>query len=116
LVSEAWRSETGGLMDLDIAESLVASEKKQDLVDALASSGTGLDGKLGTKAKQLRREIGALLARSQAEGAIRDDVTTDDLMALISGALFSLRARSAGKARPERTLAVLRDGLRAGSS
>ncbi|MGH3156075.1 MAG: hypothetical protein ACRDNF_05815 [Streptosporangiaceae bacterium] len=52
------------------------------------------------------------LARAQRTGAIRTDITTADLMALISGIIFALRPRSASQADPQRAVAVLRDGLR----
>jgi AcrR family transcriptional regulator len=100
-----------GFIDRLVAEAAA----KQDLVEALASGGADLNATLGAKAAQLRREIGDLLSRSQTSGAIRDDITVADLMALISGLLFSLRARSAHHANPQRALAVLCDGLRASS-
>lgn len=97
-------------------DSLVAeAAAKQDLVEALASGGADLSATLGAKAAQLRRELGELLSRSQACGTIRDDITLDDLMALISGLLLSLRARPARQANPQRAVAVLRDGLQAPS-
>jgi hypothetical protein len=70
---------------------------------------------LGAKAAQLRREIGRLLSRAQASGAVRDDISIADLMALISGLLFSPRAGSGRQANPKRAVAVLCDGLRASS-
>jgi AcrR family transcriptional regulator len=102
---------------LRFIDRLVAeAAAKQDLVEALASGGADLTATLGAKAAQLRREIGNLLSRSQASGAIRDDITVADLMALISGLLFSLRTGAARQADPQRALAVLCDGLRASSA
>lgn len=85
---------------------------KRDLVDALASGGIELSAALAGTAAQLRSEIGDLLVRAQRTGAIRDDVTTADLMALIRGILFALRPGSAGPTDPHRAVAVLCDGLR----
>jgi AcrR family transcriptional regulator len=85
---------------------------KRDLVEALATAGIDLNPTLGAKANQLRREIGKLLARSQSDGTIRDDITTADLMSLIFGLLLSLRTGSAGQAEARRATAVLCDGLR----
>ena len=86
---------------------------KRDLVDALASGGAEMSAALAVTAAQLRREIGDLLARAQSAGAIRDDVTIADLMALIRGILFALRPGSDGQTNPHRAVAVLCDGLRA---
>lgn len=85
---------------------------KRDLIDALASGGTDLSATLAAEAAKLRREIGRLLNRAQASGVIRAGITADDLMALISGVLLSLRSASAARADPQRVLEVLRDGLR----
>lgn len=60
----------------------------------------------------LRREIGHLLARAQDSGAVRSDIDTADLMAVLSGVLLALRHRANQGADPQRTLAILRDGLR----
>lgn len=88
---------------------------KRDLVDALASGGADLNAAaLAATAADLRAGIGRLLDRAQRSGAIRADLTLADLMALISGMLFAVRPRPAGQADPQRVVAVLCDGLRAG--
>ena len=66
-------------------------------------------------AAELRGEIGRLLLGAQETGEVRADIEIADLMALLSGLLFALRARSNEQADPERALAVLRDGLRTGT-
>jgi AcrR family transcriptional regulator len=86
---------------------------KRDLADALASGEAEMNAALAATAAQLRSEIGHLLARAQSTGAIRNDITTADLMALISGILVALRPRPAGQTNPQRAIAVLCDGLRA---
>jgi AcrR family transcriptional regulator len=86
---------------------------KQDLVDALAGAGVDVRTAVAATAAELRAAIGHLLARAQASGVVRPDVTPADLMALLSGLLLALRAPSNGQADAERALAVLRDGLRA---
>ena len=99
---------------LDFIDRLVAEAgPKRDLADALASGGAELNAALTATAAHLRDEIGHLLARAQHTGAIRDDITTADLMALITGILVALRPRPGDQADPQRTIAVLRDGLRA---
>jgi AcrR family transcriptional regulator len=98
-----------GFIDRLVAEAAL----KRDLADALGSAGTGMTTALGGTAAHLRGEISHLLARAQRSGAIRDDISTADLMALIRGILFALQARSGDRADPEHAIAVLRDGLRA---
>jgi AcrR family transcriptional regulator len=86
---------------------------KRDLADALASGGDGLNAALTATADRLRAEIGHLLTRAQRTGGIRGDITTADLMALITGVIAAQRPRPGGQADPQRTIAVLCDGLRA---
>ncbi|HMG63378.1 MAG TPA: helix-turn-helix domain-containing protein [Streptosporangiaceae bacterium] len=98
-----------GFIDCLVAEAAL----KRGLGDALASAGIGLDTALADTAARLRAEIGQLLARAQRSGAIRDDITTADLMALIRGILVAVQVRPGDRADPRRAVAVLRDGLRA---
>lgn len=86
---------------------------KQDLVDALAGAGVDVRTTVTATAAELRAEIGRLLLGAQESGEVRADIAIADLMALLSGLLYALRARSNEQADPERALAVLRDGLRA---
>jgi Transcriptional regulator SbtR-like, C-terminal domain len=98
---------------LAFAGPLVADPApKRDLADALASDGTELNAALTATAARLRSEIGHLLTRAQHAGVIRDDITTADLMALITGIIAALRPRLGDQADPQRAILVLRDGLR----
>jgi hypothetical protein len=55
-----------------------------------------------------------VLARAQQQGAVRPDLTTADLTALLSGLLLALHpAGHHAAADPDRALAVLLAGLRA---
>ncbi|MDN3354315.1 TetR/AcrR family transcriptional regulator [Actinomadura sp. DC4] len=81
---------------------------KRDLVDALA--GTDVGPEVAATAAGLRAEIGRLLSRAQESGAIRPDVTTADLMALLSGLFVALRP---GGADTGRAVSVLCEGLKA---
>ena len=99
---------------LDFIDRLVAeAASKRDLADALASRGADLHAGLAATAGQLRGEMGHLLARAQQGRTIRGDITTADLMALISGILVALGRRPGDQADPGHAVAVLRDGLRA---
>jgi AcrR family transcriptional regulator len=95
-------------------ERLVAeAAPKQDLVDALAGAGVDVRSTMATTGGDLRAEIAELLRRAQVAGDVRADITIADLMALFSGLLMALRARSHADADPGRALAVLCAGLRA---
>jgi AcrR family transcriptional regulator len=85
---------------------------KQDLVDALVGSGIDVRAAVTATAAVLRDEIATLLGRAQAAGAVRADITPADLMALLSGFLYALRAHPTATADPARTLSVLLRGLR----
>jgi AcrR family transcriptional regulator len=98
-----------GFLDRLVAEA----GPKQDLVDALASTGTDISADLAATGARLRDEIGQLLGRAQASGGIRRDLSVADLMALIAGLLMALRPRPSGRPDPGHLVAVLQDGLRA---
>jgi AcrR family transcriptional regulator len=86
---------------------------KRDLVDALTSAGLQVGPAVLATARELQDEIGRLLRGAQRQGAIRGDLGTDELMALISGMLVALQPGGTRHPDPELVLAVIRDGLRA---
>jgi hypothetical protein len=53
-------------------------------------------------AADLRRRVAELLGRAHAAGTVRDDVTADDLMALVAGAFAAIRHLGPA-ASPERS-------------
>jgi AcrR family transcriptional regulator len=80
---------------------------KRDLPDAISVDGAAQ--------QNLREAFGALLHRAQQAGAVRPDITMDDLIVLLKGLMSSLRdlpPGPAGAAQRDRVLAVLTDGLR----
>jgi AcrR family transcriptional regulator len=87
-----------------VAEEAAA---KRDLPDAIAISGGLRDA--------LMAALGVLLQRAQEAGAVRADLTTDDLVVIFKGMLASLRDSPAvpdGHAQRERVFGVIADGLR----
>ncbi|HET6257633.1 MAG TPA: helix-turn-helix domain-containing protein [Pseudonocardia sp.] len=82
--------------------------RKRDLPDALA--GAGAHGIAGAVA-ELHDALGVLLARGQAAGAVRGDITVPDLVALLKGLLHTVGTDPEPGLR-QRVFAVLRDGLR----
>jgi AcrR family transcriptional regulator len=104
--------DAGGALLGFIDRLIEEAAPKRDLVDALAGTGNDVNAAVAATAADLRAQVGYLLARAQRSGAIRPDLRTADLMAIISGILHAVATRSGDQADPQRTVAVLRDGLR----
>jgi AcrR family transcriptional regulator len=80
---------------------------KRDLPDAIAIPGSLQD--------ELHAALDVLLRRAQHAGAVRADVTTQDLTALLKGLLRTINDLPPGtgdQGRTDRLLAVVTDGLR----
>jgi AcrR family transcriptional regulator len=89
---------------------------KRDLVEALASDGIHL--RLGEAPifRALTHVLAELLDRAQRAGAVRNDVSVEDVMALLTGAAYSICHSRADDERTRRLLAIMYDGLRADRS
>jgi len=85
---------------------------KRDLADALA--GSGFEERIATSGlvQELEQSIGTLLARAQATGTVREDVTVADLVGLVSGTCMAAERPGAAACSPARMLAIVCDGLR----
>lgn len=84
---------------------------KRDLSDAIDVPGPLRDA--------MQDALGVLLHRAQRAGAVRGDVTTPELIALLKGMMAGIREASAlapDPARAGRFLAILAAGLRPGST
>ena len=92
--------------------SAVAAEAgpKRDLFDALAGAGAEAGPAVLAAVEDLRGHIAFLLRRAQQAGAVRADISSTDLTALLSGLFFAMRPRPGADA--ERVLSVFTDGLR----
>jgi AcrR family transcriptional regulator len=80
---------------------------KRDLPDAIAIPGSLQD--------ELHAALDVLLRRAQQAGAVRADVTTQDLTALLKGLLRTINDLPPGtgdQGRTDRLLTVVTDGLR----
>lgn len=98
---------------LEFVDRLVLeAAPKRDLVDALTSAGVEVGPAVTAASAALRDEAGELLRRAQRADAIRADIGTSELMALISGMLVALQPGGARRADPQLVLNVIRDGLR----
>ena len=107
LVAEAQRlatgAEPGGAFFGFLARLAAEGEAKRDTSDAITVPGPLRD--------ELYDALAVLLARAQAAGEVRLDVTATDLVALLKGLLSTAHEVSA-PGRTERLFAILCDGLR----
>lgn len=84
---------------------------KKDMTDALTAAGVDISAAVARARGTVRETVGTVLARAQAVGAVRPDVTPADLYSLLSGVFVAARQDGAGPI--ETALAVIADGLRA---
>jgi AcrR family transcriptional regulator len=84
------------------------AEAKRDLPDALDGVGASA---MADVVAEMHEALGVLLARAQAAGAVRVELTVGDLIALFKGFLSVVRA-DPDPGRRGRIFAVVRDGLR----
>lgn len=108
------RAPDAGRAFFDFAERMVEEgAAKGDLVEALA--GAGIEPRVAGSliAKELRAAVGELVRCAQQTGAVRPDVSTADVLAVLSGASLGMRHHRATDSEPPgRVLAVVCDGLR----
>jgi AcrR family transcriptional regulator len=92
------------------------SDTKNAFADALTASGIDPAAAVADAGAQLWAALGALLDRAQRAGAVRADVGTSELVALIVGASHASRYADRDAEVRERTVAVIFDGLRPGAA
>jgi AcrR family transcriptional regulator len=85
---------------------------KKTYADALADA--GFDSRIARSpaGQEAVRALGALLARAQRAGAVRDDIGVAELIALVVGASRAAEHTTGDHAIRARTLQVVFDGLR----
>jgi AcrR family transcriptional regulator len=95
-----------GTVLFDFLDRVVGqSASKNAFTDALTASGIDPADAVADVGRDLRAALDRLLARAQTAGAVRDDVRTTELIALIVGASHAAR-------HSDRAPAVIFDGLR----
>ncbi|MFI9260282.1 TetR/AcrR family transcriptional regulator [Streptomyces sioyaensis] len=85
---------------------------RKDMMDALAGDDIEPSAAVPQARLHLRRVTGKLLFQAQQAGAVRDDISVADLMALITGLILARHRNDGGRAGPQRVLGVVWDGLR----
>jgi AcrR family transcriptional regulator len=96
--------------------SRVADEglQKRDLVEVLRAAGLDPTAATAGISNELRRAINQLLTRAQEAGAVRDDVSIAELMAVLAGISVAIQHYGGDAGLPARVLAIVSDGLRPG--
>jgi AcrR family transcriptional regulator len=87
---------------------------KRDLVEALANDGIRLQLAEAPMVRALIAALDDLLRRAQGAGAVRSDISVDDVVALLTGAAYAICHSRADDERTGRLLTIMYDGLRAG--
>jgi AcrR family transcriptional regulator len=88
-----------------------ATTQKRDLIMALIGAGVEFEVAAAPAKDELKAAIEALLARAQADGAVRDDVTSEVVMSLVGGTCMAMDHPM--RAEPSMLIGIICDGLRA---
>jgi AcrR family transcriptional regulator len=94
------------------ASAVDRSATKIALADALAAAGVDVERAAAEVGRELRRTMGVLLGRAQAVGAVREDATVADVIALLVGASHAAEHAGWDRGVQMRTVAIMLDGLR----
>jgi hypothetical protein len=87
--------------------------RKRDMVETLSSDGVHLQIGEAPIVQTLVDALNELLDRAQRAGAVRTDVSVNDVMALLTGAAYAICHSRADDEQSGRLLGIMYDGLRA---
>jgi len=85
---------------------------KKAFADALARAGVDVKAATSAAGQELLRALGALLARAQRAGAVRDDVDLEQVIVVLVGACLAAEHANLDRGLQARALAIVFDGLR----
>lgn len=85
---------------------------KRDLFDALGSAGIDIKSTCAAQLDELMRGIDLLMQRAAAAGAVRRDVSTKEVVALVVGTCHAAGDSGLDEAGVQRMVGVVIDGLR----
>jgi AcrR family transcriptional regulator len=86
---------------------------KHDLFDALGSAGIDIKSQCSEMVDDMKRRIDLLLQRAVDAGAVRSDVSTEEMIGLLTGACQAVSHSGASDVSVQRMVEVVCDGLRA---
>ena len=107
----ATSNDEGEILCLFLRRAFELAATKKVIVAALEKTGTPATLDTSNRA-ELLRALDALLKRAQTSGKIRQDINSDELVALMQGFLQSSKYIQADKSARERILSVVLNGLR----
>jgi AcrR family transcriptional regulator len=85
---------------------------KKAFADALARAGVDVKAATSAAGQELLRALGALLARAQRAGAVRDEVDLEQVIVVLVGACLAAEHANLDRGLQARALAIVFDGLR----
>ena len=85
---------------------------KHDLFDALAAAGIDFKSRCGDRVQAVKAALDALRQRAVDEGGVRPDVTTEQVMGLVIGAVRGMEDPAMTDDERRRMVAIVCDGLR----
>jgi AcrR family transcriptional regulator len=94
-----------------VAELTELAVRKRDLIDELAQAGIDTEQVSSTLKGELNEALDVLLHRAQAAGAVREDISSADVTALLMGTCMAC-GRTGNGDSTSRLVAIICDGLR----
>ncbi|HEX3490809.1 MAG TPA: helix-turn-helix domain-containing protein [Streptosporangiaceae bacterium] len=95
-----------------LSRMMVSGAENEAVKSALVAAELDLRTADPGLAADLTGQVADLLVRAQAAGAVRGDVTVDDVMALVAGAFGAIRHAGASAERAGHLAGIILDGLR----
>ena len=89
---------------------------KRDLFDAMVSAGIDIKSQCATTIEDMKRRLDTLVHQAKDVGALRLDVSTDEVMGLVIGASQALGHAGDDLVNLDRMIDIVCDGLRASGS
>jgi AcrR family transcriptional regulator len=105
-------NDPGGALTNALAAMLAEGQRSVALKAALAASDVDLRTASPDAAAELRAGLDVLVRRAQQSGAIRTDLDTDDVMAVLAGTFAAIRYADADADHATRLASILFAGLR----
>jgi AcrR family transcriptional regulator len=85
---------------------------KHDLLDALGAAGIDFKARCADKVNEMKDCVGLLLTRAQAAGAVREDMSVDELIGLVMGTCQAASQSGLGDDACQHMVEVVCDGIR----
>jgi AcrR family transcriptional regulator len=85
---------------------------KRDLFDALGSAGIDIKSQCSEMVDEMKQNVDVLRQRAAAAGALRCDVSTDEIFGLVMGACQAGEHAGSDEAGSQRMVEIVCDGLR----